>query len=71
VKSLAVLLTCHNRKDKTVECLSSLYTCIVPQGYSFDVFLVDDGSTDGTNETISEQFPLAKQLRKMLTIFYG
>ena len=54
---LAVLITCHNRKEKTLQCLKALYTTDVPEGYTFDVFLVDDGSTDGTGETVAEQFP--------------
>jgi GT2 family glycosyltransferase len=56
---IAVLLTCHNRKSKTLQCLENLYG---QQGlysdYKTDVFLVDDGSTDGTSEAINSQFPL-------------
>jgi GT2 family glycosyltransferase len=54
---LAVLLTCHNRKEKTVACLTALYNCIIPESYVFEVFLVDDGSTDGTSQAIKEKFP--------------
>ncbi len=57
IPTIAVLLTCHNRKDKTLACLAALYECIVPVNYSFEVFLVDDGSTDGTSEAIIMQFP--------------
>ena len=49
----AAILTCHNRKDKTQACLASLFQ-ILPD---CDVFLVDDSSTDGTSEMISERFP--------------
>ncbi|MWW25907.1 glycosyltransferase family 2 protein [Algibacter lectus] len=57
IKKIAVLLTCHNRKAKTLESLKSLYLNKVPSGYTFDVFLVDDGSTDGTAEAVKEEFP--------------
>ena len=56
-QTIAVLLTCHNRKEQTLACLNSLYTCIVPENYAFEVFLVDDGSTDGTNIAICNQYP--------------
>jgi GT2 family glycosyltransferase len=55
--TIAVLLTCHNRKEKTLSCLTALFNCIVPDGYGFNVFLVDDACTDGTAEAIKEKFP--------------
>ena len=56
-KVIAVLLTCHNRKEKTIACLDSFYTSIKPAGYSFDIYLVDDGSKDGTGDVIKQMFP--------------
>lgn len=56
-KSIAVLITCHNRKPKTLACLEALHQCIVPNGYVFVVYLVDDGSSDGTGEAVKNQFP--------------
>ena len=56
IKKIAVLLTCHNRKDKTITCLQALYQASLPEGYQFDVFLVDDGSTDGTSDAVKEKF---------------
>ena len=47
-KTIAVLLTCHNRKVKTISCLKSLYEATLPKGFSLEIFLVDDGSVDGT-----------------------
>ena len=55
--NIAVLLTCHNRKDKTVTCLDSLFNAVLPSNYSLEVFLVDDGSSDGTSNAILEIFP--------------
>lgn len=57
-KQIAVLLTCYNRKDKTLTCLNSLYLAIGEvQRYDFDVYLVDDGSIDGTGEAVQTQYP--------------
>lgn len=49
----AALLTCHNRKEKTLACLKSLYG-ILPE---VDVYLTDDGCTDGTAEAVKVAFP--------------
>lgn len=57
MKRIAVLLTCHNRKDKTVESLRCLYKCLLPENFCYDVFLVDDGSTDGTTAAVNQNFP--------------
>ena len=61
---IAVLLTCFNRKAKTLSCLHTFYE--VAQKYNdkvdsesrlqFTVFLTDDGCTDGTADAIKEQF---------------
>jgi GT2 family glycosyltransferase len=56
MNNIAVLLTCHNRREKTVNCLRSLYNCLVPANHEFNVFLVDDGSTDGTSEAVKKEF---------------
>ena len=56
-KNLAVLITCHNRLEKTKECLKSIYFQKKIEQYDVKVFLVDDGSTDGTPEYIKENFP--------------
>ena len=54
---IATLITCHNRKDKTLSCLAALFQNILPEGYALDVYLVDDGSTDGTAHEVHEAFP--------------
>lgn len=57
IKNVAVLLTCHNRKAKTIACLESLYQADIPPAYHIDVYLTDDGSTDGTSEAVRKRFP--------------
>lgn len=52
---IAVLLTCHNRKEKTCKCLRSLFA--IKTDLCCDVYLTDDGSTDGTSDIIRNEFP--------------
>ncbi len=56
-ENIAVLLTCHNRKNKTLACLESLYRALIPDSYSIDIYLTDDGSTDGTSLAVKNLFP--------------
>ena len=55
-KNIAVLLTSHNRKYYTIECLENLFNQDLKEGYHLDVFLVIDGSTDGTKVAVSQKF---------------
>ena len=54
---IATLITCHNRKAKTLACLDALFASTLLDGYALDVFLVDDGSTDGTDKAVRERYP--------------
>ncbi|SFB41814.1 glycosyltransferase family 2 protein [Algoriphagus aquimarinus] len=53
----AVLIACHNRKEKTRNCLQNLFEQDLPKDSTLEVFLCDDGSTDGTSEMINSEFP--------------
>jgi len=55
--SVAVILTTYNRKEKTIQCLRSI-SCQKNMP-SYDIFLCDDNSSDGTSESILEEFPKA------------
>lgn len=55
---IAVLMTCHNRVNVTLHGLWALERA--SQGVDHDTYLVDDGSTDGTDESIKLKFPLVK-----------
>jgi GT2 family glycosyltransferase len=58
LKTIAALIACHNRKDQTLNCLQALFNQIgMGIAFKLEVFLVDDGCTDGTAEAIRQQFP--------------
>src|SRR5512146_41454 len=48
---VAVLMTCHNRKDATIHSLHGL-KAQQDAGASMELFLVDDGSSDGTSDAV-------------------
>lgn len=57
-RKIAVLMTCHNRVAKTLECLGYAYRSMEKCPYAeFKVHLVDDGSTDGTADRVREIHP--------------
>ena len=57
MKRIAVLMTCFNRVDTTLACLRRLFAQELPEGYSFDVWLVDDASPDKTGEKVEASYP--------------
>ena len=50
---LAVIITCHNRKAKTLACLQRLFD-LLPEA---EVYLTDDDCTDGTSDEVHSRFP--------------
>jgi GT2 family glycosyltransferase len=58
-RRIAALMTCHNRREHTLRCLESLGAAASRAAAEADVevFLVDDGCTDGTAKVVAERFP--------------
>lgn len=54
---IAILITSFNRKEKTLACLKNIITQEILEGVELEVFLTDDGSSDGTAEEVKKQFP--------------
>lgn len=54
----AALITCHNRKMLTLRCLKGIYSQInaIPD-CRLAIYLVDDGSTDGTLDAVKQLYP--------------
>lgn len=69
--SIAVIMTVHNRKDMTISCLSHLFNSIIPFNYILDVYLTDDGCTDGTPEAIKELYPKVNILKGDGTLYWN
>lgn len=56
-KNIAVLMTVHNRKEKTLACVKNILQQEGLQNITLQVYLTDDGCTDGTIEAVKEYFP--------------
>ncbi len=75
MQKVAILLTVHNRREKTLECLHDCYQQIDSMkgddSYSFSVYLVDDGSTDGTSEAVMDMFPQTHIIKGDGSLFWN
>lgn len=70
-KNVAILITCHNRLQKTKKCLKSIYFQKNIKELNIEIFLVDDGSTDGTSQYIKENFPKIKLIQGDGSLYWG
>ena len=67
INKIAILITCFNRRQLTLACLEKLYLQTLP----FDVYLTDDGSTDGTLAAVAARYPEVKILHGNGNLFWG
>ncbi|MDO6803819.1 glycosyltransferase family 2 protein [Wenyingzhuangia sp. 1_MG-2023] len=67
MNKIAVLLTCFNRKVTTLRCLEHLFSFDV----DFDVYLVDDGCTDGTEKAVWTSFPQVNIIKSKGDLFWN
>lgn len=67
---IAVVLACHNRRRQTLECLRSLQEQAAP-GLAFDVYLLDDASSDGTAAAVLARFPEVQVIAGNGRLFWG
>ncbi len=75
VMNIAVLIAARNRRETTLNCLrncASQADFLRADGkYSFDVYLTDDGSTDGTPEAVAVEFPEVHIIRGDGTLYWN
>ena len=58
MKRIAILMTVFNRKSTTLRCLQQVETQNYDKNsYSVDVYLTNDGYTDGTPDAVRAEFP--------------
>lgn len=67
MNKIAVLLTCHNRRETTRTCLKRLFEIRT----DIDVFCVDDYSTDGTEQMITNEFPQVSLIKGDGNLFWS
>jgi GT2 family glycosyltransferase len=54
---IAVIMVCHNRQPKTMACLSALFEQNLPNATVVKIYLLNDGSTDGTADRVQAKYP--------------
>jgi len=54
---VAILMACYNRVEKTLSCLNNIYSANMPVNTKFDIYLVDDNSSDQTGKIVKDKYP--------------
>jgi len=69
--SIGVVITCYNRKEKTLASLKKLINQDDIDALDINIYLVDDGSTDGTSAAVRENFPQVNIMKGDGTLFWN
>ena len=70
-KTLAVVMACHNRREKTLSCLRALSQQSIYNSVSIEAYLLDDGSTDNTSDAVKIEFPNVHVLMSGGNLFWN
>lgn len=77
-QTIAVILTVFNRREVTLRGLRSLRQAMLfrqvqdnGKEYIFDIYMTDDGCTDGTGEAVKQQFPDVKIIQGNGNLFWS
>ena len=68
---VAVLMACHNRREHTLASLRALRAAEAEARQTCDIYLLDDGSSDGTAESVANEFPDVHLLRGDGSLFWN
>ncbi len=68
---LAVIIVSWNVRDYLRACLTSVYAELARAGIAGEVWVVDNGSTDGTQELVSDLFPQAHTIQNAHNVGFG
>jgi GT2 family glycosyltransferase len=67
---VAALLTCHNRREKTLSCLHRIADQNLAPDVTLQVTLVDDNSTDGTADSVNRLSPETQIIQGNGSLFW-
>lgn len=70
MKKIAILMTVHNRKSKTLHCLENIFK-LDYHNVLLEVYVTDDGCTDGTYEAIKNEYPQVHVLKGDGNLFWN
>ena len=68
---IAVILTCFNRKQKTIDCLDAIFAQSASGDVAVDFFVTDDGSRDGTSEALMLRYPKIRLLKGNGSLYWN
>ncbi|WP_420322309.1 glycosyltransferase family 2 protein [Flagellimonas sp.] len=73
MNKFAVLLTCFNRKEKTIKALNALHSAYnkISREWEMSIYLTDDGSTDGTSDAVIKKFPKVNILKGSGSLYWA
>jgi GT2 family glycosyltransferase len=70
MRRVVAILTAYNRRELTLACLRS-YFCQDVADSDLSAVLVDDGSSDGTGDAVSAEFPAAEVISASGDLFWA
>jgi GT2 family glycosyltransferase len=70
-KKVAVILTCFNRKQKTLDCLDAVLAQSVFSEVAVYFFVTDDGSQDGTSDALMHKYKNIRLLKGNGSLFWN
>jgi GT2 family glycosyltransferase len=71
VSNIAILFTSYNRREKTINFLESLMHNEFFDKFNADIYMLDDGSTDGTGDAVREKFPHVNMVTGTGNLFWA
>ena len=68
---LSIITVSYNTKRLLDSCLASIYTSLRSCKLTFEVIVVDNASTDGSDELVSKKYPQAMLIKNRLNLGFG
>jgi len=69
--AIAVILTCFNRRQKTVACIDAVLAQTAFDDVTLDFFITDDGSHDGTADALAGKYDAIRLIEGDGSLFWN